>query len=1250
MNRYIRYFVLFLFYAACLSIPAHAQKKEEAKDLSSLSSDVLLERARQAAESITAISARLSDLSGQEQETVREMDKKIVETEALKLPEPPAIGETPPDIEQAQIVVKAWDSLIQTREQLKSLLESQKTLAGQHREIALKLANETGLSAKARSGNSPLGEELQKRQTAGSLPADLESKQLKQLLKALAAGKQQALSEQSPQWRAKAGRDEVVIAETDKLLDDLAQQQKQAKAAQKQATLQLQEATQRAEWRKAFEERDLADLVSLFTTRQGDLNINAELLAEHIKAIAAKQKTVAAEETALETMSSPDAGEFAVEDETIESLRKARQDLLVAQANQKFREQRLEHMKTLETALQELIDQQTKETGEADKLLAEAAELDVLGEVIQTKSEADDAKDIAVPEAIAYSEARQQAVALRVRQEELNKQQTTHTQQLEKIKKELKESDLAIAEAKEAVESGEKSVEREKQWASFFSEAKTLSSEELLQNFQETTSGFAEVQKRVQAQAVELKKSREQVQKAADSLSANKDPVVLDNIQREKEFQQWHETEGLHLAPPKQQTPSKEKTEKKEVAEAAAAEGQADQAQPDKKKSVSRQRLEAITELRNHTVARYLTALEESGKLRQRLMTVLKAHEQKLTENLKVLEEALGIARRAWGGATMLQSRAGSGKIDAATLPDSLKKWRSREQVLTLQMQIKKLEEEFAAIGKQQTETDTASDVFIKPLQAWRDNLTRQIERLQERLTLEQSYTQPDVKSLGEFEQRQHKRKVKQRMQMDETLHEMILAVIVSRQIEETDQLLHGYYDRLLAREHKFNNLEARKRVTDSLITLVEGKRAVFEPLEKQIRAAFKASETRFDVETTKVKTVFFPAQTADLLAQLKERTGVSINTEKLPALPAGEDKQALYEAQVKLVRSLFEPWASSVGHGEWLKEILHERAELGGIHTEIDQLKDTVAILTGEQQEFQRQIVEMKNDIGVLRVDRLRELNLAALQTLGWLLLIPLIAFIAIRIVHFIGRRKIARASVRTDEETDKSTSKEREERVKILFNVFNTAWTILVIALAIIYMFEAVNVDVLPLLASAGVLGLAFAFGAQQLVRDFFSGFFILLENQFKRGDTVSINGVMGSVEKVSPRLTALRDFGGSIHYFPNGSISHVNNYMRGWAAITVEVPAPYSVPSDKMVACLTAVCEELRADKEISPKIRDTDVRAINDFNDYAVVYAVRIETTAGEQGGIGREFRRRTKLALDKSGIEMPQRIYKVKDES
>ena len=189
-------------------------------------------------------------------------------------------------------------------------------------------------------------------------------------------------------------------------------------------------------------------------------------------------------------------------------------------------------------------------------------------------------------------------------------------------------------------------------------------------------------------------------------------------------------------------------------------------------------------------------------------------------------------------------------------------------------------------------------------------------------------------------------------------------------------------------------------------------------------------------------------------------------------------------------------------------------------------------------------------------------------------------------------------------------------------------------------------------PMLASAGIAGLAIGFGAQTLVHDFINGFFILLENQYDIGDTVRIAGVKGTVERMSLRMTVLRDEDGTLHLVPNSAVQIVSNTTRDWAQLALRVTVAYSEASDKVIKLLEEVGEEVRHDPAYSADIvSDIQVPGIDRVGAGEAEYLILIKTRPNKQYAVSRELRRRIKECFEKNNIQAagPGRVY-VMDQS
>ena len=178
-------------------------------------------------------------------------------------------------------------------------------------------------------------------------------------------------------------------------------------------------------------------------------------------------------------------------------------------------------------------------------------------------------------------------------------------------------------------------------------------------------------------------------------------------------------------------------------------------------------------------------------------------------------------------------------------------------------------------------------------------------------------------------------------------------------------------------------------------------------------------------------------------------------------------------------------------------------------------------------------------------------------------------------------------------------------------------------------------------PILAGFGILGLAVSFGAQSLVKDIISGFFMLLENQFGVGDVIEAAGKSGSVERMTLRVVVLRDLQGRLHIIPNGEIKSITNMTAGWARAVVDVGIGYGADLDRALVVVTDEAKKFDDDPEWKGRLDGPiEVPGVEQLGESGVVIRILIRTIAGSQWAAAREFRRRLKLRLDREGIEIP----------
>lgn len=220
-------------------------------------------------------------------------------------------------------------------------------------------------------------------------------------------------------------------------------------------------------------------------------------------------------------------------------------------------------------------------------------------------------------------------------------------------------------------------------------------------------------------------------------------------------------------------------------------------------------------------------------------------------------------------------------------------------------------------------------------------------------------------------------------------------------------------------------------------------------------------------------------------------------------------------------------------------------------------------------------------------------------------------------------------------------SGNKEEVKRIDTLGRVFRYIVSVLIILVAGMLVLSEIGISIAPILATAGVLGVAVGFGAQSLVKDYFTGFFLLLENQVRQGDVVEAGGKGGLVEEVTLRYIKMRDYDGNVHFIPNGMVTTVTNMSREFAYSVIDVGVAYREDVDEVMAIMRGVGEQMRGDEAFADKILDDlELAGVDRWADSSVVIRCRFKVQPLEQWGVRREFLQRLKREFDRHGVEIP----------
>jgi small-conductance mechanosensitive channel len=276
-----------------------------------------------------------------------------------------------------------------------------------------------------------------------------------------------------------------------------------------------------------------------------------------------------------------------------------------------------------------------------------------------------------------------------------------------------------------------------------------------------------------------------------------------------------------------------------------------------------------------------------------------------------------------------------------------------------------------------------------------------------------------------------------------------------------------------------------------------------------------------------------------------------------------------------------------------------------------------------------------------------------APLKVLGSILFVIILAWFVRRMAHRLIDRMVLHAGQSTVPERLRRRngkaahegslalmSERRRQRAQTTGSVLRSIATVVIFGIATMMVLQDLGMNLAPLLASAGIAGVAIGFGAQNLVKDYMSGIFMLLEDQYGVGDTIDIGEATGVVEVVTLRTTRLRDADGVVWYVRNGEVTRVGNQSQGWSRAVVDFPVAYDSDVDRIITLLRDTAAEFAADDAWKKRLTgEPDVWGVQAMSGAAVIIRVVVKTTTGDQGPVARELRRRAKAALDAADVTL-----------
>ena len=479
---------------------------------------------------------------------------------------------------------------------------------------------------------------------------------------------------------------------------------------------------------------------------------------------------------------------------------------------------------------------------------------------------------------------------------------------------------------------------------------------------------------------------------------------------------------------------------------------------------------------------------------------------------------------------------------------------------------------------------------------------------------------------LEEVERKQLQYDAENRRGEQDVAWESVLAAVARVKREELfDESLDTYYLAIAGIDRQLNEYDETLEAYQGLIESCNQERSRLAEAPEKLEEALELRIHAYQTARHLAAIAATPSAQLTIEDVFKQASGLSLT---IPEQNHDWDKDywanRLFAAEARL-------WAQQV----WVDDTRKLLSKLG-LDAEIARYDQHKANVESRIRGLEARHQDLRGSIAVIRSDYSKEIRKAALRTLVFLLLIPLLAWVIVRLVNRFARR--------IEERVVDGLARDHlayHERMKTLSSVTRKTVSIVVWIFAGLYLLHEIGTPVPTIVASAGVLGLAVAFGAQSLIRDFFYGFFILLENQYTIGDWIKVSGISGTVERLTLRVTVLRDMEGTLHFIPNGTVNSVSNMTHGWSQVKMEIGVGYGEDIERVSQVILEAANEICQSSAWKSKVlADPIVPGLQSFGDSSLNIRLVVKTQPGVQWGLARALRKRIKERFDEEGIEIP----------
>jgi moderate conductance mechanosensitive channel len=811
----------------------------------------------------------------------------------------------------------------------------------------------------------------------------------------------------------------------------------------------------------------------------------------------------------------------------------------------------------------------------------------------------------------------------------------------------LKEEDeRAIQRISEEIE-GEgglkKRLELEETWVVFLKEIESFDGPQLIRAHQDALNAFETQSNKIEVLNQKYEDLSKEVNAIIEKLDRLSDPLIRQYPSTQDGFLKWSKPlldRVNSTSPP----PSEEERDDEDQA--------ANKFLP-KESYVTLlnlpQEVEPLTKTLRDQIPPRLDYYNERENLRARKNALIKERGQVIETLNGEYTSRVDLTRQVWRSATLISRRVYQKKLPEHRLTKEIKRHRSHDWVrqqkaVSISSLVQDHSEQVNWLS-----LDPSFKGLQNPLLSWSLILGDILDHI-DQLNKFQADNTNQEENLSKLEKDQRAHDLQLRIAQDKNWYENVWEYFHSEDTKALDDFLKGLYQELIRLEHAQDNLNEQLKLTDKIFNSVDKQRVILEKFQTQLKKVVDQFALQLEAKRVKVLVQIDPEGAIAELSDFNQKSEVKIDPKRIPPLISNQEKE-------DAINKLKKPWSLYLSYRATLTRLQSALSSQGMLERTSGQVKDSYARLKAQHEQLIRPIYRLlgprartmargesvlrDGKIDLIRAERFQMKLKASARILLSFLLIPLIALFISRFIKSFGERIYQYVQREQLQKVVNSTERrEREDRANTLFQVFRAASNLIILILTIIYLLKAIQVDVTPIIASAGILGLAFAFGAQELVKDFFAGFFILLENQYNIGDMVRINGTFGRIEKITLRLTIVRDHEGVVHFIPNGHINLVSNCTKEWSQALLEIGASYLNPPEQVIECLKRICDELCIDPIYGGTVIEAEVLGVERFDDSAVIYRIHIRVSAGDQWRVARIFRQRVMEVFEREEIEIP----------